>query len=314
MPTDSDFHIRLRITASALGCASRKDLCARFHTANPRTQCDLDRLNKWTQGRALPRSGAVYEDWAKVLGTKRSGAWLASCGIDSFRAEVAAVTGITIADLYAREALHARRVAAPARPGIVGGNASLVGVFACYSLAWSPHYQGKLIRGSLSLAPGAGGALQATYSETLMGRLVAMPGEVAIVRRTMHLVVRDPESELPIFFSLILPGAPISVLCGVMSGTGFLAPDSLPSAGRVVMIRAPGQEANGAANGYLEADPVTLAADLETLGISHLGPRLAARIIEFLGHRPQQVMSADRARIAELLDPGYLRLEANGSA
>ncbi|MGH7101733.1 MAG: hypothetical protein ACREFJ_05000 [Acetobacteraceae bacterium] len=314
MPTDTDFHIRLRITASALGCTSRKDLCARFHTANPRTQCDLDRLNKWTQGRALPRSAEVYEDWAKVLGTKRSGAWLASCGIDSFRAEVAAVAGITIADLYAREALHARQVAAPARPGIVGGNASLIGAFACYSLAWSPHYHGKLIRGSLSLAPGTGGVLQATYSESLMGRLVTMPGEVAIVRRTMHLAVRDPESELPIFFSLILPGAPISVLCGVMSGTALLAPDSLPSAGRVVMIRLPGQVANEAANGYLEADPVILAADLETLGISHLGPRLAARIIEFLGRRLEQVTSADRARIAELLDPGYLRLEVDASA
>jgi hypothetical protein len=88
-----DFAARLRITALALGCATKKDLCARFQAANPQTQCDLDRLHKWTQGRALPRSAQVYEDWAKVLGTTRTGAWLATCAMDSFLAEVSALTG-----------------------------------------------------------------------------------------------------------------------------------------------------------------------------------------------------------------------------
>jgi hypothetical protein len=44
------------MTAAALGCNSRKELCARFRGVNQATQCDLDRLNKWVQGRSLPRA------------------------------------------------------------------------------------------------------------------------------------------------------------------------------------------------------------------------------------------------------------------
>ena len=57
-----DFGAKLRITAAVLGCASQKDLCARFHEVNPETIFELDRSYKWMQGRALPRSARVYED------------------------------------------------------------------------------------------------------------------------------------------------------------------------------------------------------------------------------------------------------------
>ena len=67
-----DFGAKLRITAAALGCASQKDLCARFREANPGTIFELDRSYKWMQGRALPRSVGLYEDWAALLGTGRS--------------------------------------------------------------------------------------------------------------------------------------------------------------------------------------------------------------------------------------------------
>ena len=66
-----DFGAKLRITAAALGCASQKDLCARFREANPGTIFELDRSYKWMQGRALPRSVGLYEDWAALLGTEQ---------------------------------------------------------------------------------------------------------------------------------------------------------------------------------------------------------------------------------------------------
>ena len=56
------FAAKLRMAAAALGYTSRKELCARFRAVNPATQCDLDRLNKWVQGRALPRAASVYAD------------------------------------------------------------------------------------------------------------------------------------------------------------------------------------------------------------------------------------------------------------
>ena len=53
---------KLLVTQELLGCASRKELCARFRDVNPRTEFDLERSHKWMQGRAKPRSGRVYED------------------------------------------------------------------------------------------------------------------------------------------------------------------------------------------------------------------------------------------------------------
>ena len=79
-----DFGAKLRITAAVLGCASQKDLCARFREANPGTIFELDRSYKWMQGRSLPRSAQVYEDWAKLLGTGASAAHLQSCTVDEF--------------------------------------------------------------------------------------------------------------------------------------------------------------------------------------------------------------------------------------
>src|SRR5215475_6468444 len=46
------FHTKLRMAAAALGCSSRKEFCARFRNVNKTTQCDLDRLSKWMQGRS----------------------------------------------------------------------------------------------------------------------------------------------------------------------------------------------------------------------------------------------------------------------
>jgi adenylate cyclase len=82
--TVREFAAKLRITAAVLGCASQKDLCAQFHRVNPGTTFDLDRSYKWMQGRALPRSAKLYDDWALVLGTERPPAYLQSCTLDEF--------------------------------------------------------------------------------------------------------------------------------------------------------------------------------------------------------------------------------------
>ena len=55
-PSRRGLAAKLRITAALLGCATRKELCARFRSVNPATEFDLERSYKWLQGRALPRS------------------------------------------------------------------------------------------------------------------------------------------------------------------------------------------------------------------------------------------------------------------
>jgi adenylate cyclase len=82
--TVREFAAKLRITAAVFGCASQKDLCAQFHRVNPGTTFDLDRSYKWMQGRALPRSAKLYDDWALLLGTERPPAYLQSCTLDEF--------------------------------------------------------------------------------------------------------------------------------------------------------------------------------------------------------------------------------------
>ena len=78
------FAQKLGVTAVLLGCSTRKELCARFRAVNPATEFDLERSFKWLQGKSLPRSMAIYEDWARLLGTARSGAWLAGCSTEAF--------------------------------------------------------------------------------------------------------------------------------------------------------------------------------------------------------------------------------------
>ena len=112
-PVPREIPEKLRLTAAVLGCATRKELCARFRAASPATRFDLERANKWMQGRALPRDASVYDDWARAVGTARPGAWLAACTAAELAAELAA--------------LHGLPEAAPPREGAAGGAYAYLG-------------------------------------------------------------------------------------------------------------------------------------------------------------------------------------------
>src|SRR5262249_11504501 len=156
----------------ALGCSSRKEFCSRFRGVNAATQCDLDRLNKWMQGRSLPRAPSVYADFATVIGTTKPGRWVADCSLEAFAAALAARTGVDAATLTVRDNGSRRGTARAA--GLFGGVATLAGAFAAYSPSWSPHFRGQLLRGALRLAAGRSGALVATYGESFAGRDVLL--------------------------------------------------------------------------------------------------------------------------------------------
>jgi hypothetical protein len=154
-----DFGTKLRITAAVLGCASQKDLCAQFHKVNPGTIFDLERSYKWMQGRALPRSAQVYDDWAALLGIDRPISHLQSCTVDEFLDLVGDRHGVSRAALAARAGIVAGTAAgeAPADRRHEGKvecprYRHLVGTYAWYANPWSSRLEGKIIRGALVIA------------------------------------------------------------------------------------------------------------------------------------------------------------------
>ncbi len=298
------FASKLRMAALALGCLSRKELCARFRAVNGSTQCDVDRLNKWVQGRSLPRSASVYADFALVVGSNQPGHWIAECSIEAFAAELIACTGTDAETLVRPDGFAPRRAE---RAEAFGGIAGLSGAFAAYSPAWSPHFRGRLIRGTLRLRMGQSGLLVATYVETLVGRTVSFTADVQFGGRSMHFAVREQNGEMPLFISVQVPGPPASVLCGVMSGAAFVAHDSLPTACRILFIRVPDTPALDAGNRYLDPAPGAIAADLRALGAQIAEEtHMEALARGFLGDGPQQVTAEDQTRFASLLDPPHL--------
>lgn len=302
-----DFAGKLRLTAGALGCSGHKDLCARFRAVNPATHFDLERAEKWLQGRALPRSAGVYDDWARLLGTGRPGSWLAACSVAEFLAELSRLFGLSAEELTARTV---SRAGAP--PGSRPFGWHLLGSYACYSLAWSPYWQGQLIRGAMRIEPGLRRhmPMAATYTETLLGSRVTFEGEAQLAGRALHVHLREPQSDLPLFVSLAMPGPPSSAVCGVMSGATLVGPDPRPSATRFVMVRV--AEPPDASNGYLEAAPDAVSYDLASLGLPIPdGAETASLILGFL--RPEgvaalmQVAAEEQAMFAATFDRLYVR-------
>jgi hypothetical protein len=313
-----DLAAKLRITAALLGCASQKDLCARFHQVNPGSTFDLDRSYKWMQGRAQPRSTRVYEDWAALLGTSTPIAQLQSCTVDEF------LDLVCDRHKVSRDALAARAgiaVGAQAKPielspiNLLPGR-NLVGAYACYSHAWSPYFQDKVIRGSLVIEPAPDGApgLAAIYGETIYGETgpplygrMQLRGPVSIVSRAVHIDLLDATARFRLAMCLFLPGALANVLAGVMSGATFVDATPQPAATRIVMIRVPQAMAARleTSNRYLDATVEPLSSDLAGLDVT-APAELDALFGEFLAaDQPSsyiKVTAAEYSRLTLAID------------
>jgi hypothetical protein len=107
--------------------------------------------------------------------------------------------------------------------------------------------------------------MAATYTETLLGNRIAFRGDVVLAGRALHIHLREPGSDVPLFLSLALPGPPSSAICGVLSGVTLVGPDPRPSASRFVMVRLPAPADDS--NGYIEPSRDAVSADLAALGL-----------------------------------------------
>lgn len=283
----SDFAWKLRLTAAMLGCAGRKGLCAAFRAANPATGFDLERAHKWLQGKALPRHPGIYADWAVVLGTDRSAAWLVSCSREAFLAELCRLSESTPEVLEARAAAFGGTVAAPVQHYLCGD-------FVAYSRAWATARAGEVIRGRFTISRARGGRFAVEYREEISGGALVMTGTGELAGRVLHALVRDPASNAPLLFSLLVPGRPATLLCGTIAGATFASADPEPSATRVVLLRSEaGAAVLDAGNRYLA--PAEIAADLAQLCATAAEAEAVAR---FLALAPLQVGPAELERLA----------------
>lgn len=298
---------KLRVTQELLGCASRKELCARFREVNPRTEFDLERSHKWMQGRARPRSARVYEDWARLLGTDRTPSWLVACSVDAFIEEVVQIFAADPPALRRRAGIEGERVATGADGR--GTTHYVCGAYAAYSRAWSPYYPDHAIRGSLLIAPGKASRFAARYREDLPSGPVELAGTALLVGRVLHIELHEAGSGAPFYVSVLLSGRPASVLSGVCSGATLAGPDPLPATSRIVLIRAPeGIGGLERSNGYLRLEPAAVGGNLATLGLRQAASAEAAsELCAFLAHAdaspPGQVGQAAHARLAGHFDP-----------
>jgi hypothetical protein len=310
-----DVAAKLRLTAALLGGVSQKELCAAFRRVNPQTGFDLDRSYKWIQGRSLPRSAQIYEDWARLLGLAQPGGWVAGCALDSFLDALCGGGRADRADLLRRAGLDT-----PPEGDAAADAATryLCGSYACYSQAQSPYYQGRILRGALVVepAPRRVEGLTACYSQALSLGRSHVAGRVMIVGSMLALpLTMGSPGAPPVSFHLHLPAPPGSLLAGIMGSCTMVHPGGQPPyATRVAMVRVPlTVEALERSNRYMEPEPLALSRDLAALGLLvRDAAGLEARLERFL--RPagtgwagsDQVQMADQVALGDACDRAWL--------
>lgn len=299
---------KLRLTAAFVGAATRKDLAAAFRRINPTTAFDVDRADKWLQGRSRPRQFSVYEDWIRLLDLPQPADWIVDCDLETFVGQICDHHGKSRQQLERRAAAFGK----PQLHGLDDSGATIVGRYACYSHSWSPYFRGQLIRGTLVIEQEHGPQrLTATYSEQLPTMRLQRKGQVTVTRRSVYIHVGGAGDDTHFFFALFPFSPPGSVLGGYLTGTTVLGPESQPSATRAVLVRLKQPETQAsAADGYL--DPaLTITEDLARFGIKLDQPEVAdghlRRFLERSGDGGvDQIATEDFQRLVEMFDRAWL--------
>ena len=266
-----DFDRKLRLTAALLGATTRKELARAFHRINPNTAFDVDRAAKWLQGRAHPRNRTLYEDWAGVLDLDRPVAWLLESDPRSFAMALGRRHGIEVEALERGAAAFGHRrpsvqrcAGSPDRPDY------LCGSFVCYRHAFSPYFEGRILRGSLRLERRGGGAPIAFYQESLPTGRVGVAGSAAASGRSLFLDMASASARNErAFISLFMPQPPGSCLAGIYCSCTLMSPHGEPASSRFLAVRIPsrGLSATEAGDRYM-AIGESIADDLVDCGLA----------------------------------------------
>ncbi|HSP23984.1 MAG TPA: hypothetical protein VLQ65_02305 [Saliniramus sp.] len=262
---------KLDLTAIALGCLTRKELCAAFFEVNPNTVLTLQNCYNWLGGRSTPRSFSLYEDWAQVLGLDEGPHFIMTSTLAAFTQRLATKMDLPEALLaYPTDSLSSSAVAEPRGNPAPSWrtNALLKGSYLMLSLAWAPTARGRLLGGALLLGTRDDGALRADYLETILGQRVRFEGRGVEHGRTAQLTLTCTANAETFFMALHLPILPGNLGAGIFAGNTVYDADSAPSACPVLLVRnhALTQEELETRTDYLDADAEALAGLLEDLG------------------------------------------------
>ncbi|MCO6417410.1 hypothetical protein JYK14_14735 [Siccirubricoccus sp. KC 17139] len=322
---------KLRITATLLGCTSQKELCAAFRRVNPKTEFDLDRSYKWMQGRTLPRSSRIYEEWARVLRLERSGAWIAACALEDFVGEVGVRHKVEGGELLRQAGVThdamSISVSRRAPPDVRLDEDYICGAYACYSHAQSRYHRGRIIRSALVIerAPRRSEAPVARLSQMLAGGVAHSKGPVLRgTGRALTLALTTGSSGVPpAVLQLLLPTPPGSLLTGLLTSFAMMDPSGQPPyASRIAIVRVPCVvTAVEATNRYMESEPMPFARDLVTLGLDVAdAAALDALLDRFLraprehGLGMERITMADHVALASACDRIWLDTVATRAA
>lgn len=270
-----DIAEKLNLTALALGCLTRKELCAAFFQANPGTVLTLQNCYNWLGGRSTPRSFSFYEDWARVLDLDDGPHFIMTSSLAAFTERVATIRNLPDSLLASLDQSSAKTTEArPLLESVDGqesswlANALLQGSYLALSLAWAPTARGRLLRGALQLAKNDDGRLQARYLETILGRKVSFEGDGREQGPTAQLTLTCQANASTFFMAFHLPILPGNLGAGIFAGNTVYDSASTPAACPILFIRnhTLTQEEAEDITDYLDASAEALAQLLEGLG------------------------------------------------
>ncbi len=267
---------KLELTATALGCLTRKELCAAFERVNPSTVLTVQNSYNWMSGRAAPRNFSLFEDWARVLRLPEGPHFIMSSSLADFAAALSQRFALPASALEPLGLSGRGRREAMQTPASWRNGSLLQGSFLVLSAAWSPLARGQLLLGAIRFEPSKEG-LSAVYSEQLLGRCVRFSGEGAEDGRSGQLVLQCDANAGTYFMSFHLPTLPGNLSGGIFAGNAIYDPQAQPTAGVLLFLRNHGQDHDDleAKLGYVPLEPSELARCLTWVGYGE-DPDLAA--------------------------------------
>lgn len=337
---------KLELTSIALGCLTRKELCAAFLRVNPQTVMTLQNSYNWLSGRSVPRTFSLFEDWAAALRLDEGPHFVLSSSLEEFAEAVGrrvvlpaglleSLGGASGAASAAREAVPGARPETAREPGAGAGAAGaaampgpsrgsvwrngalLHGSFLALSHSWSPQQRGRLLGGALSFEVQEGGRITVDYREKILGRTVRFGGSGLEDGRTGQVTLHCEANAATYLMAFHLPPLPGNLTAGVFAGTALYDPDSEPTASGILFLRnhALEREALEAVCGYEDLDIEALTRLLDLLGYGSDPDRAAERalltLLSPIGSGPLLALPrSDVVAAATLLDRRRLALPA----
>lgn len=315
-----DIARKLELTSIALGCLTRKELCAAFNRVNPNTVMSLQNCYNWQSGRAVPRNFSLFEDWAAAVGLGEGPHFIMSSSLDEFARAIGAKFALPdgLLESFGRPPIAEPAPAALPRtevaPAVWRNGALLRGRFLALSQSWSPAQQGRLVVGVIDLDIDGDGGLSAHYCENVLGRMVAFGGSGLEDGKTAQVTLRCEANGATFLMALHLPPLPGNLAGGILAGNALYDPNAEPTASPILLLRnhelAPAAFEGLA--GYRDLDVAAIAACLDQLGYGRDPGLVAERELRRLlvDDAARSLVSVGRdalSRAAVLLDQRRLR-------